>query len=102
MIKTFEELETLSAEWGKKRNLNDLKTQVIKLSEEHGEFCGEIVKDRVELAKKELGDVLVVQCQLARLLNTTLTECLSVAYEKVSNRKGRTINDSFVKKEDLK
>jgi hypothetical protein len=36
---------------------------------------------------------------LADLYNTTLEECLNLAYNEIKNRKGRMINGKFVKDE---
>ena len=33
--------------------------------------------------------------------NTDVTECLGIAYEEIKNRKGKMINGTFVKEEDL-
>ena len=51
--------------------------------------------------KMEMGDVLVTLSILAKQLDVTLYECMEMAYEKIKGRKGKTINGTFVKEEDL-
>ena len=38
---------------------------------------------------------------LAHQLDLDVTECLSIAYEEIKNRKGKMVNGTFVKEEDL-
>ena len=49
----------------------------------------------------ELGDVLVTCIVLANQLGSSASECLELAYEKISQRRGWTIDGVFVKEEDL-
>lgn len=51
--------------------------------------------------KMEFGDVLVTLVILAKQLGIDWEECLSMAYEKIKDRKGKTIDGVFVKEEDL-
>lgn len=51
--------------------------------------------------KMEFGDVLVTLVILAKQLGLDWEECLSMAYEKIKDRKGKTIDGVFVKEEDL-
>lgn len=51
--------------------------------------------------KMEFGDVLVTLVILAKQLGFDWEECLSMAYEKIKDRKGKTIDGVFVKEEDL-
>lgn len=50
----------------------------------------------------EMGDIFVTLIILCEQLGIDPVECLSMAYEKISKRKGRTIDGMFVKEEDLK
>lgn len=52
--------------------------------------------------KLEMGDILVTLIILSKQLDLNPEECLQVAYEKIKNRKGKTINGTFIKDEDLK
>lgn len=49
----------------------------------------------------EMGDIFVTLIILCEQIGIDPVECLSMAYEKISKRKGRTINGCFVKEEDL-
>ena len=57
--------------------------------------------DIVEPMKLEMGDILVTLIILSSQLGIDLTECLEMAYKKISKRKGKTIDGLFVKEEDL-
>ena len=48
-----------------------------------------------------MGDILVTLIILCEQIGIDPEECLSMAYEKISKRKGKTINGTFVKDEDL-
>jgi NTP pyrophosphatase (non-canonical NTP hydrolase) len=80
-------------------NNTDPSRQYIKCVSEVGELGDEILKGNEEKAKMELGDVLVTLCMVAEKLDTTLEECLSLAYEKISKRTGKTVNGVFIKDE---
>lgn len=47
------------------------------------------------------GDTLVTIIVLACQLDLDVTECLSIAYEEIKNRKGKMVNGTFIKEEDL-
>lgn len=69
-------------------------------------FRGEIgVYDLLQKQKidmgLEMGDILVTLIILCEQLGIDPIECLGMAYEKISKRKGKTINGVFVKEEDL-
>lgn len=51
--------------------------------------------------KDEMGDIFVTLIILCEQIGIDPVECLSMAYEKIKNRRGRTINRCFVKEEDL-
>ena len=55
-----------------------------------------------ENMKLEMGDVFVTLIILCDQLNMDPVDCLGRAYEKIKDRKGKTINGVFVKEEDLK
>ena len=49
----------------------------------------------------ELGDVLVTLVIMAKQLDIDLEECLYLAYKKIKDRQGKTIDGVFIKEEDL-
>lgn len=57
--------------------------------------------ERWENLKLEMGDIFVTLIILCEQIGIDPVKCLSMAYEKIKDRKGRTINGSFVKSEDL-
>ena len=71
--------------------------QTLKFISEAGELSDEICKEDVEAAKVELGDVLVTLSIVAAQMDTDLQTCFDLAYEKISKRKGKTINGTFIK-----
>lgn len=90
-------------EWFEDKGLNKKENrykQLAKATEELGELAGCIAKDKDEELKLELGDVAVTLIGLAGQHGTTMEECLSLAYDKISKRKGETRDGVFVKKGD--
>lgn len=57
--------------------------------------------ERWKNLKLEMGDIFVTLIILCEQIGIDPVECLQMAYEKIKNRKGRTIGGSFVKEEDL-
>ena len=120
---TYEELEQLVISWGIDKDLikrENADKQFMKFIEEVFEFKAEMDKvlwlgkideptryDTNKLLRKvrdmklEMGDILVTLIILSAQLDIDLTECLERAYQKISNRKGKTIDGLFVKEEDL-
>ena len=120
----FEILRNKVLDWAKDKDLlhyENAEKQFLKFMEEILEFrdewllyvheynkCsyGEADNDPevVELRgnmKLEMGDIFVTLIILCDQLNLDLIECLAMAYEKIKNRKGKTINGVFIKEEDL-
>lgn len=51
--------------------------------------------------KLEMGDIFVTLIILCEQIGIDPEGCLSMAYDKISKRKGKTINGQFIKEEDL-
>lgn len=64
----------------------------------NGNFIKVIIKNDMKL---EMGDIIVTLIVLCNQLDIDIVECLEMAYEKISKRKGKTVNGLFVKEEDL-
>lgn len=82
------------------------KTQWMKVTEEVGEIRDVLLKptkftEPQAALKDAIGDTLVAIIVLAHQLDLDVTECLSIAYEEIKNRKGKMVNGTFVKEEDL-
>lgn len=60
----------------------------------------DLVHDKTDM-KLEMGDVLVTLIVLAKQQGIELSECLSLAWSKIKDRRGKTIDGQFVKEEDL-
>nr|UWG88785.1 MAG: Protein of unknown function (DUF550) [Bacteriophage sp.] len=95
--------------WADERNLKqaDPKIQWMRITEEVGEIRDVLLKptkftEPQAALKDAIGDTLVTIIVLVHQLDLDVTECLSVAYEEIKNRKGKMVNGTFVKEEDLK
>lgn len=108
----FEELKTKVEEWAKDKDLlheENADKQFMKFIEEVFEFKSEMdfvdwklnYKEPTLDLKLELGDVMVTLIVLSKQLNVDIVECLEMAYDKISKRKGKTVNGLFIKEEDL-
>lgn len=123
----FEILRNKVLDWGKNKDLlheENAEKQFLKFMEEVFEFRDEwtLYVDELnfngcsfggiddnfylcELADKmilEMGDIFVTLIILCEQLEMDPVDCLARAYEKIKDRKGKTINGVFIKQEDLK
>lgn len=107
----FEDLQKLTLEWADDKDLlhhKNCEKQFMKFVEEVFEFKSEMDLDHFvygrvmnDNTKLEMGDVFVTLIILCDQIGIDPVECLQMAYEKIKDRKGRTIGGSFVKEEDL-
>lgn len=91
-------------QWAEERGLMDnagAERQALKAGSELGEFYDEILKGNKERQILELGDVIVTLILTGKMLDIDLEEALAAAYEKISKRKGSTVNGIFIKEADL-
>lgn len=97
------ELFTNVRKWAEERNINNAEPskQFLKVTEELGEIAEAMAKNNHEQLVDSLGDITVTLIILAQQHNLNLEYCLNEAYDVIKNRKGKTINGVFVKKEDL-
>ena len=105
---TLSDLITKINEWADERNLKqaDPNIQWMRVTEEVGEIRDVLLKptkftEPQAALKDAIGDTLVTIIVLAHQLDLDVTECLGIAYEEIKNRKGKMINGTFVKEEDL-
>lgn len=94
--------------WADERHLKqaDPNIQWMRITEEVGEIRDVLLKptkftDPEAALKDAIGDTLVTIIVLAHQLDLDVTECLGIAYEEIKNRKGKMINGTFVKEDDL-
>lgn len=107
----FEKLQELVLDWADDKDLlhhKNCEKQFMKFVEEVFEFKSEMDLDHFvygrvmnDNTKLEMGDVFVTLIILCEQIGIDPVECLQMAYEKIKDRKGRTIGGSFVKEEDL-
>lgn len=122
----FEELQESVLSWAEDRNLlhpENSDKQFLKFVEEIFEFKTEMdvitryrkyyrenphkkipKAEHNRITKKtmmEMGDIFVTLVILCKQLEMDPMECLELAYEKIKDRSGKTINGTFVKQEDL-
>lgn len=105
---TLSELITKINKWADERNLKqaDPNIQWMRVTEEVGEIRDVLLKptkftEPQAALKDAIGDTLVTIIVLAHQLDLDVTECLGIAYEEIKNRKGKMVNGTFVKEEDL-
>lgn len=118
----FKELQEKVLEWADSHDLlheENADKQFLKFIEEVFEFKSEFDYlerigqdpsecysdyDQIETQENmqlEMGDIFVTLIILCKQLGIEPQECLELAYDKIKNRKGKTINGCFIKAEDL-
>lgn len=115
----FTELVKKVEAWAEEKDLlhaENTDKQFLKFIEEVFEFKTEVdlwtkvftdsERKRLEVPqmhniKMEMGDIFVTLIILCKQLDIDLVECLEMAYEKISKRKGKTVEGIFYKEEDL-
>lgn len=88
--------------WANERGLLNPENkfmQMGKMVSEVGELCDAIINDDKNGQIDGIGDVLVTLIILANQLGYDIEDCLAVAYSEIKNRKGKTINGTFIKKQ---
>lgn len=96
----MDELIEKVKQWGRDKGLDDPKAQMNKVTEEVGEIAHEISRNRYGRELEDaIGDSLVTIIILAAICGLDVKYCLEVAYNEIKDRKGKTINSSFVKDE---
>lgn len=113
----FENLRKKVIAWGEGKNLihqEIAEKQFLKFIEEVFEFktesdlknymwdAGIAYADVTEPMALEMGDIFVTLIILCEQIGLNPIKCLDMAYEKIKDRKGKTINGVFIKEEDLK
>nr|DAW68977.1 MAG TPA: NTP-PPase-like protein [Caudoviricetes sp.] len=117
-MRNFEELQKLTLEWAKDKDLlhaDNTDKQFLKFIEEVFEFKteydifwheverqGSISREMINSLLLEMGDIFVTLIVLCRQIGIEPTKCLDMAYEKIKGRTGKTVNGIFIKQEDLK
>lgn len=96
----FQKLEAKVLFWAANKGLtdsNNAKNQTLKMCAEAGEVADAVLKDDKKEVMMEVGDVLVTLSILGFIEGFTLEEAFEVAYNKIKDRKGKTVNGTFIK-----
>ena len=101
---TIDQLIKQVEQWSKDKDLHNGNPdrQALKFYEEAGEVGAALSRGNLEALKDGIGDTVVTLIILAQQHDMTLQECLQYAYDEIKDRKGKTINGTFVKEADLK
>jgi len=89
-------------QWAKEKNIHNFENrfkQVIKLSEEVGELSSAILKEDQAEIEDAIGDIQVVLIILCKQIGLNYELCLEMAWNEIKNRKGKTINGTFIKQQ---
>lgn len=116
MVERFGELQDKVLEWADSHDLlheENAYKQFMKFIEETFEFktemdmCMKFFEPNLKMwrtdtdVKLEMGDIFVTLIILCKQLGIEPQKCLELAYEKIKDRKGKTIDGRFIKAEDL-
>lgn len=103
MNNTINQLVKQVEQWNINKNLHNGNSdrQALKFYEEAGEVAAALSRNDKEALKDGIGDTIVTLIILAQQQGWSLEECLQYAYDEIKNRKGKMINGTFVKDEDL-
>lgn len=99
--KTTDELVELITKWASDRNIDNPILQYAKVNEEIGEIAHELTRNRrnsLELIDA-LGDSFVTLIILTDILGYDVNGVITAAYEVIKDRKGKTVDGTFIKNE---
>ena len=97
---TMEQLIQNIIEWAKAKGINKKENslaQMAKVTEEVGELASALIKKNNEKLIDSIGDVIVTIVILAEQNGLNVKDCLEVAYNEIKDRKGSTIDGTFIK-----
>ena len=100
----FDELSENILEWASNKNLirkENINAQALKMVEEVGETCGAILKNDHPEIQDGIGDILVTVIILSAQLGYDPEECLELAWNVIKDRKGKTVDGTFIKEDQL-
>ena len=97
-MKTLQQRKVI--EWAEERGLikkENATKQFMKLTEEVGELASAILKKDPYETIDAIGDIQVVLIILCEQLDLNINQCLESAYNEIKDRKGKTVNGTFIK-----
>jgi len=92
---TFDKLIDNITQWADDKGIlvsDNIPQQTMKVMEELGE-TDEVIDG--------IGDIFVTVIILSKQLGLDPTECLESAWNEIKDRKGKTVNGTFIKEEEL-
>ena len=102
---TFDELIDNITQWADDKGIlvsDNIPQQTMKIMEELGETAGAILKNKkTDEVMDGIGDIFVTVIILSKQLGLDPTECLEHAWNEIKDRKGKTVNGTFIKQEEL-
>lgn len=102
---TFDELIDNITQWADDKGIlvsDNAPKQSMKIMEELGETMGAILKGKkTDEVIDGIGDIFVTVIILSKQLGLDPTECLESAWNEIKDRKGKTVNGTFIKQEEL-
>ena len=88
--------------WAENKNLlkkENTQAQMLKVLEEVGETAGALLKKKDKEILDGLGDSFVTLIILCYQLGLEPKDCLQAAWDEIKNRKGKTVNGTFIREE---
>ena len=86
--------------WAEEKNLlkkENSHAQMLKVLEEVGETAGAILKNKNQETIDGIGDSFVTLIILCYQLELEPKDCLETAWNEIKNRKGKTVNGTFIR-----
>jgi phosphoribosyl-ATP pyrophosphohydrolase len=96
----LDKLDVNTVAWAHDKQLvkkENIQAQMCKVIEEVGETAAAVLKGDRERVKDGIGDSIVTLSILAAQHGLSLQECWQAAYNEIKNRKGQTVNGTFIK-----
>ena len=100
---TFDELINNITQWADDKGIlfrENAPQQSMKVMEELGETMGAILKNKkTDEVIDGIGDIFVTVIILSKQLGLDPTECLESAWNEIKDRKGKTVDGTFIKED---
>ena len=100
---TFDELIENITQWADDKGIlfsENVPQQSMKVMEELGETMGAILKGKkTDEVIDGIGDILVTVIILSKQLGLDPTECLESAWNEIKDRKGKTVDGTFIRED---
>jgi len=100
---TFDKLIDNITQWADDKeilSLENVPQQSMKVMEELGETVGAILKQKkTDEVIDGIGDIFVTVIILSKQLGLDPTECLESAWNEIKDRKGKTVDGTFIRED---